>query len=247
MTAEVYYDDDADLSLIQNRSVAVVGDGGHGLAQALCLRDSGVDVVVGLAGDAPSRARAQEEGLRVMRPADAAAAADVVMVLAPEGALPALYSEAVAPHLAAGKALLLGSGFAVRYGLIRPPGAVDVAVVAPTGPADLVRRQYVDGKGVPVLIGVPQDASGDALALALSYAKALGGTRGGAVRTTIAEQTEANLFGGQAVLGGVAALVRTGFEVLTEAGYGPEVVYLACLHDLKSVVDRTYAGGLAQM
>jgi ketol-acid reductoisomerase len=248
MTAEVYYDDDADLSLIQNRTVAVLGYGSQGHAHALSLRDSGVDVVVGLPPDSKSRAKAQEQGLAVATPADASARADVIMVLAPDTVQRSLYGEAVAPHLTAGKALMFGHGFNIRYGLIKPPAEADVAMVAPKGPGHLVRRQYVDGKGVPVLLAVEQDATGDALALTLSYAKAIGGTRAGAIRTTFTEETETDLFGEQAVLcGGATALVQTGFEVLTEAGYAPEIAYFECLHELKLIVDLMYEGGIARM
>jgi ketol-acid reductoisomerase len=248
MTAEVYYDEDADLSLLQERAVAVLGYGSQGHAHALSLRDSGVEVVVGLPPDSKSRAKAQEQGLPVATPAEACARADLIMVLAPDTAQRSLYAEAIAPHLTAGKALFFGHGFNIRYGLIKPPAEVDVAMVAPKGPGHLVRRQYVDGKGVPVLVAVEQDASGKAFALALSYAKAIGGTRAGAIRTTFTEETETDLFGEQAVLcGGATALVQTGFEVLTEAGYAPEIAYFECLHELKLIVDLMYEGGIARM
>jgi ketol-acid reductoisomerase len=248
MTAEVFYDDDADLSLLQDRTVAVLGYGSQGHAHALSLRDSGVEVVVGLPADSKSRVKAEEQGLRVVTPAEASAAADVIMVLAPDTVQRSLYAEAIAPHLAAGKSLLFGHGFNIRYGLIKPPADVDVAMVAPKGPGHLVRRQYVDGKGVPVLVAIEQDASGQALAVALSYAKAIGGTRAGAIRTTFTEETETDLFGEQAVLcGGATALVQTGFEVLTEAGYAPEIAYFECLHELKLIVDLMYEGGIARM
>ncbi|HEX6967260.1 MAG TPA: ketol-acid reductoisomerase [Micromonosporaceae bacterium] len=248
MTAEVFYDDDADLSLIQGRKVAVLGYGSQGHAHALSLRDSGVDVVVGLPEGSRSRPKAEEQGLRVLTPAEAAAEADVIMILAPDTVQRTLYAESVAPNLAAGKALFFGHGFNIRYGLIQPPADVDVAMVAPKGPGHLVRRQYVDGKGVPCLVAVEQDATGNALALALSYAKAIGGTRAGAIRTTFKEETETDLFGEQAVLcGGASALVQAGFEVLTEAGYAPEVAYFECLHELKLIVDLMYEGGIARM
>jgi ketol-acid reductoisomerase len=245
VTAEVFSDDDADLSLIQGRTVAVIGDGGH--VHSLCLRDSGVDVRVGLPDGSRSRALAEEQGLRVLLPLDAAAEADVVMLLVPGAAQRSVYASAVAPSLRAGSALLFGDGFAIRYGLVVPPSDVDVAMVAPVGPGHLVRRQFVDGKGVPVLVAVAQDFSGQALALALSYAKAIGGTRAGAIRTTFAEATEAGLFGGLAVRGGATALVQAGFELLTDAGYSPEVAYLECLHELKSVVDLMCSHGIAGM
>jgi ketol-acid reductoisomerase len=248
MTAEVYYDDDADLSVIQGRKVAVIGYGSQGHAHALSLRDSGVDVRVGLPEGSKSRAKAEEQGLRVVTPAEAAAEADVIMVLAPDTAQRKIYAESIAPSLSAGKALFFGHGLNIRYGLIEPPSDVDVAMVAPKGPGHLVRRQFVDGKGVPVLVAVEQDASGNGLALALSYAKAIGGTRAGAIRTTFKEETETDLFGEQAVLcGGASALVQTGFEVLTEAGYAPEIAYFECLHELKLIVDLMYEGGIARM
>ena len=248
MPAEVFYDDDADLSIIAGRKVAVIGYGSQGHAHSLSLRDSGVDVVVGLQEGSKSRAKAEEQGLRVMTPADASAWADVIMVLAPDTAQRKIYTESIAPHLSAGKALFFGHGLNIRFELIKPPGDVDVAMVAPKGPGHLVRRQYVDGKGVPALIAVEQDASGNAQALALSYAKAIGGTRAGVIKTTFKEETETDLFGEQAVLcGGAAALVQTGFEVLTEAGYAPEIAYFECLHELKLIVDLMYEGGIARM
>jgi ketol-acid reductoisomerase len=248
MTAEVYYDDDADLSVLQARKVAVLGYGSQGHAHALSLRDSGVDVRVGLPEGSKSRAKAEEQGLRVVTPAEAAAEADVIMVLAPDTAQRKLYAEAIAPSLTEGKALFFGHGLNIRYGLITPPSDVDVAMVAPKGPGHLVRRQFVDGKGVPVLVAVEQDASGSAFPLALAYAKAIGGTRAGAIRTTFKEETETDLFGEQTVLcGGTTALVQAGFEVLTEAGYAPEIAYFECLHELKLIVDLMYEGGIARM
>ena len=248
MTAEVFYDDDADLAVIQGRKVAVIGYGSQGHAHSLSLRDSGVEVVVGLQEGSKSRAKAEEQGLQVMTPADASAWADVIMVLAPDTAQRKIYTESIAPNLSAGKALFFGHGLNIRFELIKPPADVDVAMVAPKGPGHLVRRQYVDGKGVPALIAVEQDASGTAQELALSYAKAIGGTRAGAIRTTFKEETETDLFGEQAVLcGGATALVQTGFEVLTEAGYTPEVAYFECLHELKLIVDLMYEGGIARM
>jgi ketol-acid reductoisomerase len=248
MPAEVFYDDDADLSIIAGRKVAVIGYGSQGHAHSLSLRDSGVDVVVGLQEGSKSRAKAEEQGLQVMTPADASAWADVIMVLAPDTAQRKIYTESIAPHLSAGKALFFGHGLNIRFELIKPPADVDVAMVAPKGPGHLVRRQYVDGKGVPALIAVEQDASGNAQALALSYAKAIGGTRAGVIKTTFKEETETDLFGEQAVLcGGTAALVQTGFEVLTEAGYAPEIAYFECLHELKLIVDLMYEGGIARM
>jgi len=248
LSVEIFYDDDADLSVIQARKVAVIGYGSQGHAHALSLRDSGVDVRVGLPEGSKSRVKAEEQGLRVVTPAEAAAEADVIMILAPDTAQRSIYTESVEPVLSAGKALFFGHGLNIRYGLITPPANVDVAMVAPKGPGHLVRRQFVDGKGVPCLVAVEQDASGDALALALSYAKGIGGTRAGVIRTTFTEETETDLFGEQAVLcGGASALVQTGFEVLTEAGYTPEVAYFECLHELKLIVDLMYEGGIARM
>ncbi|WP_191841350.1 ketol-acid reductoisomerase [Catellatospora chokoriensis] len=245
---EIFYDDDADLSVIQGRKVAVIGYGSQGHAHALSLRDSGVDVRVGLKEGSKSRAKAQEQGLRVVTPAQAAAEADVIMILAPDTAQRFIYAESIAPNLTAGKALFFGHGFNIRYGLITPPADVDVAMVAPKGPGHLVRRQYVDGKGVPCLIAIEQDPTGGAQALALSYAKAIGGGRAGVIKTTFKEETETDLFGEQAVLaGGVTSLIQTGFEVLTEAGYAPEVAYFECLHELKLIVDLMYEGGIARM
>jgi len=248
LAAEVYYDDDADLSIVAGKKVAVIGYGSQGHAHALSLRDSGVDVRVGLPEGSRSRVKAQEQGLTVGTPAEVSAWADVIMLLAPDTAQRKIYAADVAPNLTAGKALFFGHGLNIRYGLITPPSDVDVAMVAPKGPGHLVRRQFVDGKGVPVLVAVEQDATGGALALALSYAKGIGGTRAGAIRTTFTEETETDLFGEQTVLcGGVSALVQTGFEVLTEAGYAPEIAYFECLHELKLIVDLMYEGGIARM
>ena len=246
--AEIYYDDDADLGLIQSRVVAVLGYGSQGHAHALSLRDSGVDVRVGLPEGSRSRAKAEQEGLRVVTPAEAAAEADLIMILAPDTVQRRLYEQDVAPSLQDGDALFFGHGLNIRFGLISPPAGVDVAMVAPKGPGHLVRRQFVDGRGVPCLVAVEQDASGSALPLALSYAKAIGGTKAGVLRTTFTEETETDLFGEQAVLcGGASALVMAGFEVLTEAGYQPEVAYFECLHELKLIVDLMYEGGIGKM
>jgi ketol-acid reductoisomerase len=245
---EIYYDDDADLGVVQGRKVAVIGYGSQGHAHALSLRDSGVDVRVGLPESSKSRAKAAEEGLRVVTPAQAATEADLVMVLAPDTAQRHIYANDIAPNLTEGDALFFGHGFNIRFGLISPPPSVDVAMVAPKGPGHLVRRQFVDGRGVPVLVAIEQDATGQALTLALSYAKGIGGTKAGALRTTFAEETETDLFGEQAVLcGGTSALVQAGFETLVEAGYQPEVAYFECLHELKLIVDLMYEGGLSKM
>ena len=247
MAVQMYYDDDADLSLVQSRKVAVLGFGSQGHAHALSLRDSGVDVRVGLPADSLSRGKAADHGLRVLTPAEACAEADLIMILAPDHRQRQLYAEAVEPNLADGDAIFFGHGFNIRFGYITPPANVDVAMVAPKGPGHLVRRQFVDGKGVPVLVAVEQDATGEAFDLALSYAKAIGGTRAGAIETTFAEETETDLFGEQAVLcGGASQLVQYGFEVLTEAGYQPEIAYFECLHELKLIVDLMYEGGIAK-
>ena len=248
MAAEIFYDDDADLSIIQGRTVAVLGYGSQGHAHALSLRDSGVDVRVGLPEGSRSRAKAEAEGLRVVTPAEASAEADLIMILAPDHVQRSLYAESVEPNLQDGDALFFGHGFNIRFGYIKPPAGVDVAMVAPKGPGHLVRREFENGKGVPCLIAVEQDASGSAQALALSYAKAIGGSRAGVIKTTFAEETETDLFGEQAVLcGGTEELVKTGFEVMVEAGYAPEMAYFEVLHELKLIVDLMYEGGIARM
>ncbi|WP_432519695.1 ketol-acid reductoisomerase [Kineococcus sp. SYSU DK006] len=245
--AEMFYDDDADLSTITGKKVAVLGFGSQGHAHALSLRDSGVDVVVGLKEGSKSRAKAEEQGLQVLTPFEASKAADVIMVLVPDHLQRGLYAEAIEPNLTAGKALFFSHGFNIRFGYIKPPADVDVVMVAPKGPGHLVRREYVDGRGVPVIVAVEQDATGNAWPLALAYAKAIGGLRAGGIKTTFTEETETDLFGEQAVLcGGASALVQTGFEVLTEAGYQPEVAYFECLHELKLIVDLMYEGGIAK-
>jgi ketol-acid reductoisomerase len=246
MTVNIYYDADADLSIIQGRKVAVIGYGSQGHAHSLSLRDSGVDVRIGLPEGSKSRAKAADEGLTVGTPAEVSAWADLIMILAPDTKQRFIYADDIAPNLKAGDAIFFGHGFNIRYELIKPPADVDVAMVAPKGPGHLVRRQFVDGKGVPALIAVEQDATGGAKALALSYAAAIGGARAGVIETTFTEETETDLFGEQAVLcGGAAALVQTGFEVLTEAGYAPEIAYFECLHELKLIVDLMYEGGIA--
>src|SRR4051794_26065845 len=247
-TPEIFYDDDADLSLVTGRKVAVLGYGSQGHAHALSLRDSGADVRVGLPEGSKSRAAAEAEGLRVLTPEQACEEADLVMVLAPDTVQRSLYAEAIEPNLKDGDALFFAHGFNIRFGYITPPSNVDVAMVAPKGPGHLVRRQYQEGRGVPCLVAVEQDASGNAMALALAYAKGIGGTKAGALKTTFTEETETDLFGEQAVLcGGATALVQAGFETLVEAGYQPEVAYFECLHELKLIVDLMYEGGLAKM
>jgi len=245
--AELFYDDDADLSIIAGKKVAVIGYGSQGHAHSLNLRDSGVDVRVGLLEGSASRAKAEAEGLRVVTPDVAAAEADVIMILAPDHKQRGLYTEFIEPHLTAGKALLFGHGFNIRFGYISPPADVDVIMVAPKGPGHLVRREYSAGRGVPVIVAVEKDPTGTAWALALSYARAIGGLRAGGIKTTFTEETETDLFGEQAVLcGGASQLVMYGFEVLTEAGYQPEVAYFECLHELKLIVDLMYEGGIAK-
>src|SRR5688500_6342156 len=243
----MFYDEDADLSLIQGRNVAVLGFGSQGHAHALSLRDSGVDVRVGLPEGSKSRARAETQGLRVLTPYEACEEADLIMVLTPDPAQRKVYAEAIEPNLVPGDALFFSHGFNIRFGYIKPPEGVDVALGAPKGPGHLVRREYTEGRGVPVLVAVEKDATGKAWDLALSYAKAIGGLRAGGIKTTFTEETETDLFGEQAVLcGGVSELVMKGFEVLTEAGYQPEVAYFECLHELKLIVDLMYEGGIAK-
>ncbi len=245
--AELFYDDDADLSIIQGRKVAVIGYGSQGHAHALSLRDSGVDVRVGLHEGSKSRAKAEEQGLRVVSPSEAAAEADVIMILVPDPVQAQVYEEHIAPNLNDGDALFFGHGLNIRYGFIKPPAGVDVCMVAPKGPGHLVRRQYEEGRGVPCIAAVEQDATGNAFALALSYAKGIGGLRAGGIKTTFTEETETDLFGEQAVLcGGMSELVMKGFEVLTEAGYQPEIAYFEVLHELKLIVDLMFEGGIAK-
>ena len=245
--AEMFYDDDADLAVIQDRKVAVIGYGSQGHAHALNLRDSGVDVRVGLAEGSKSRPKAEAEGLRVLSVADAVTEADLVVILTPDQVQRTVYAEHMEPHLREGAALLFGHGFNIRFGYIKPPAGSDVLMVAPKGPGHLVRREYVDGRGVPVLLAVEQDASGTAWDVARSYAKAIGGLRAGGITTTFTEETETDLFGEQSVLcGGASQLVMYGFETLVEAGYQPEVAYFECLHELKLIVDLMVEGGIAK-
>jgi ketol-acid reductoisomerase len=248
MSVEIFYDDDADLGVLQDKKVAVIGYGSQGHAHALSLRDSGVDVRIGLQEGSKSRAKAEEQGLKVLSVAEAAAEADIVMLLAPDTKQKKIFDEEIAPNLRPGNAIAFGHGFNIRYGLIQPSADIDVFMIAPKGPGHLVRRQFVDGKGVPCLIAIEQDATGTAQALALAYAKGIGGSRAGVIKTTFKEETETDLFGEQAVLcGGASALVQTGFEVLTEAGYAPEIAYFEVLHELKLIVDLMYEGGIARM
>ena len=245
--AEMFYDDDADTSIIQGRKVAVIGYGSQGHAHALNLRDSGVDVRVGLAEGSKSRAKAEAEGLRVLNVADAVKEADLVVILTPDQVQRTVYANEIEPNLRDGAALLFGHGFNIRFDYIQPKGDADVVMVAPKGPGHLVRREFVDGRGVPVLVAVEQDASGSAWDLAKSYAKAIGGLRAGGIKTTFTEECETDLFGEQAVLcGGASQLVMYGFETLVEAGYQPEVAYFECLHELKLIVDLMIEGGIAK-
>ncbi|MEP7356273.1 MAG: ketol-acid reductoisomerase, partial [Anaerolineales bacterium] len=246
--AHMFYDKDADLELIRAKKVAIVGYGSQGHAHALNLKDSGVDVRVGLAAGSTSKAKAEAAGLRVTTVAEAAEWADVIMLLAPDTKQPKIYRESVEPHLKAGKMLMFGHGFNIRYNTITPPADVDVSMIAPKAPGHRVREVFVEGGGTPALLAVHQDATGQAKALALAYGKALGVTRAGVIETTFAEETETDLFGEQAVLcGGVSALVKAGFETLVKAGYQPEVAYFECMHELKLIVDLMYRGGLNYM
>lgn len=244
---EIFYNDDADLSIVQGRAVAVIGYGSQGHAHALSLRDSGVDVRIGLREGSKSRPKAEAEGLRVLNVGDAAAEADVIMLLAPDQVQPNVFSELIAPNFRPGNALLFAHGFNIRYGHIKAPDGVDVALVAPKGPGHVVRREFVAGRGVPALIAVEQNATGKAKELALSYAKALGAARAGIIETSFTEETETDLFGEQAVLcGGISHLIQYGFETLTEAGYQPEVAYFETLHEVKLIVDLMVEGGIAK-
>ena len=246
--ATIYYDDSANLSLILNKKVSIFGYGSQGHAHALNLKDSGVDVRVALHEGSRSKAKAEAAGLTVMLGSDAAAWADVIMILTPDTTQAGIYQSQVAPQLSAGKMLMFAHGFNVRFKTIQPPADVDVALIAPKAPGHRVREVFLEGGGTPALIAVEQDATGGAKALALSYAKGLGVTRAGVIETTFAEETETDLFGEQTVLcGGVSALVKAGFETLVEAGYQPEIAYFECMHELKLIVDLFYRGGLNYM
>ncbi|NOZ71254.1 MAG: ketol-acid reductoisomerase [Chloroflexi bacterium] len=246
--ATIYYDQDADLAQLKDRKIAVLGYGSQGHAHALSLHDSGLDVRVGLYEGSKSWQKAEEAGLRVLPTAEACAEADMIMILLPDTKQPQVYKEAVEPNLKPGDTIMFGHGFNIRYGQIVPPDFVDVSMVAPKAPGHRVRELYVEGVGTPVLVAVYQDASGHAWEDTLAYAKAIGGTRAGALKTTFKEETETDLFGEQSVLcGGVSALVKAGFETLVEAGYQPEIAYFECMHELKLIVDLMYRGGLSYM
>ncbi len=245
--AEMFYDDDADLGVIQSKKVAIIGYGSQGHAHALNLRDSGVEVVVGLRDGSASKAKAEEQGLVVKEIGEAVADADVVMILTPDQAQRGVYAEHIEPNLKPDAALFFAHGFNIRYGYITPGEGHDVCMVAPKGPGHTVRRQFEDGRGVPAIIAVEQDASGSAWDLALSYAKAMGALRAGGIKTTFTEETETDLFGEQSVLcGGVSKLIQYGFETLTEAGYQPEIAYFEVLHELKLIVDLINEGGITK-
>ena len=246
--AKIYYDKDSDAALIQSKKVAVIGYGSQGHAHSLNLKDSGVSVRVGLAEGSKSKAKAEAAGLTVDSVANVSAWADVIMILAPDTQQPKIYNESIAPHLTRGKMLMFGHGFNIRFGTITPPADVDVTMIAPKAPGHRVREVFTEGGGTPALLAVHQDATGNARAIALSYAKALGVTRAGVIETTFAEETETDLFGEQTVLcGGVSALVKAGFETLVKAGYQPEIAYFECMHELKLIVDLMYRGGLNYM
>jgi ketol-acid reductoisomerase len=246
--AVIYYDKDADLALITARKVAIIGYGSQGHAHALNLKDSGVDVRVGLHEGSGSAAKAKAAGLRVTSMAEAAREADVIMMLVPDTVQGEIYRSAIAPHLTAGKMLMFAHGFNIRFEAITPPAGVDVSMVAPKSPGHRVRELYVEGAGTPALFAVHQDATGQARPLTLSYAKAIGVTRAGVLETTFAEETETDLFGEQSVLcGGTSALVKAAFETLVDAGYQPEIAYFECMHELKLIVDLMYRGGLNYM
>ena len=248
MAIETFYDADADLSIIQGRKVAVVGYGSQGHAHAQNLRESGVEVVIGLREGSKSAAKASEAGFEVKNVAEAAAWADVIMILAPDTSQAKIFTDDIEPNLEEGNALFFGHGLNIHFGLIKPPAGITVGMVAPKGPGHLVRRQFVDGKGVPCLIAVDQDPKGEGRELALSYAAAIGGARAGVIPTTFEAETVTDLFGEQAVLcGGTEELVKVGFEVLVEAGYEPEMAYFECLHELKLIVDLMFEGGIENM
>jgi ketol-acid reductoisomerase len=244
----MFYDDDADLAHLDGKTVAIIGFGSQGHAHAQNLKDSGVSVVVGIREGSDKLAQAQAAGLEVLSPSDAAAKGDIVMMLVPDERHHDIYEADIAGNLEAGNMLMFGHGFSIHYGEIEPPADVDVALAAPKGPGHLVRRQYLEGSGVPGLIAIHQDATGKARDIAAAYAKGIGCTRGGVIETTFKDETETDLFGEQTVLcGGIAALMKAGFETLVEAGYQPESAYFECMHEMKLIVDLIYQGGLGYM
>ena len=246
--AKMYYDSDANLDLLNGKTVAIIGYGSQGHAHALNLKDSGVNVIVGLYEGSRSIEKAEAEGLTVKSVADAAKAADFIMILLPDEIQRNIYKEHIGPNLEAGNVLAFAHGFNINFGQIVPPKDVDVVMAAPKGPGHLVRRTYEQGQGVPALFAVYQDASGQARDLAMAYAKGIGGTRAGVLETTFREETETDLFGEQAVLcGGLSELIKAGFETLVDAGYQPELAYFECLHEVKLIVDLVVEGGLAKM
>jgi ketol-acid reductoisomerase len=246
--ARMYYDADANLDLLSKKTVAIIGYGSQGHAHALNLKDSGVNVIVGLYAGSRSAAKAEAEGLTVKPVADAAAAADFIMILLPDEVQKTVYKQEIEPHLTAGKVLAFAHGFNIHFAQVVPPADVDVVMVAPKGPGHLVRRTYEQGEGVPCLFAIYQDATGQARDRAMAYAKGIGGTRAGILETTFREETETDLFGEQVVLcGGLSALIKAGFETLVEAGYQPELAYFECLHEVKLIVDLVVEGGLAKM
>jgi ketol-acid reductoisomerase len=246
--ATLFYDKDADLALLQGKTIAVIGYGSQGHAHALNAKDSGMNVVIGLHEGSRSRAKAEADGFQVMSVADATRAADIVMVLIPDTSQAAVYEESIAPNLKPGSMLMFAHGFNIHFGQITPPASIDVSMVAPKAPGHRVREVFTEGAGTPGLVAVAQDATGNAKALALAYAKAIGCTRAGVIETTFQEETETDLFGEQVILcGGVTALIRAAFETLVKAGYQPEVAYFECMHELKLIVDLLYEGGLSYM
>jgi len=248
MPATIYYENDASLAPLQDKTIAIIGYGAQGHAHALNLRDSGLSVVVGLPESSKSRAKAEAEGLKVATPAEAAKQGDVIMVLVPDHIQKKVFAESIEPNLTEGKTLMFAHGFAIHFGAIVPPANVNVSMIAPKAPGQRVRELYQDGVGVPALVAVHQDATGNAKEVALAYAKGIGSLSAGVLETTFREETETDLFGEQAVLcGGVSALMKAGFETLTEAGYAPESAYFECVHEMKLIVDLIYEGGLTLM
>ncbi|MCF8012085.1 MAG: ketol-acid reductoisomerase [Clostridiales bacterium] len=248
MAKKIYYDEDANLALLQDKTIAVMGYGSQGHAQALNLKESGLDVVVGLRKGSSSREKAESNGLKVMDVSAAAESADIIQILVPDELQPQIYEKEIKPYLKPGKSIMFSHGFNIHFGQIEPPGDVDVFMVAPKSPGHLVRRMYEEGKGVPGLVAVHQDATGKAMELGMAYAKGIGCTRAGLFETTFREETETDLFGEQAVLcGGVSELIKAGFETLVNAGYAPEMAYFECMHELKLIVDLIHEGGLSYM